>query len=202
MIKETFLIATHNMKKRDELERILSPLKIDVKTAEQAGVEISDVEETGETFYENALLKARSGCLESKMPCIADDSGLCVDYLAGAPGVYSARFAGEHGNDDKNIEKLLSLLSGVPEKDRGAKFVSVVCCAFPNGDVVSARGECLGRIGFERRGSGGFGYDPVFYVGDKSFSELLPEEKDALSHRSAALKNLAEKLSEYYADKD
>ena len=93
----------------------------------------------------------------------------------------------------------MSLLSGVPEKDRGAKFVSVVCCAFPNGDVISARGECLGRIGFERRGSGGFGYDPVFYVGDKSFSELLPEEKDALSHRSAALKNLAEKLSEYYA---
>ena len=135
------------------------------------------------------------------MPCIADDSGLCVDYLAGAPGVYSARFAGEHGNDDKNINKLLRLLSGVPKKDRGAKFVSVVCCAFPNGDVISARGECLGRIGFERRGSGGFGYDPVFYVGDKSFSELLPEEKDALSHRSAALKNLAEKLSEYYADK-
>lgn len=198
MIKETFLIATHNMKKRDELYRILAPLGFNVKTAEQAGVNISDVEETGETFYENALLKARSGCLESNMPCIADDSGLCVDYLAGAPGVYSARFAGEHGNDDKNIDKLLTLLSSAPENERGAKFVSVVCCVFPNGDIVSARGECRGTIGRERKGNGGFGYDPVFYVGDKSFSQLLPEEKDALSHRSAALKSLALKLSEYY----
>ena len=196
MSKE-FLIATHNMKKRDELYRILSPLGIDVKTAEQAGVEISDVDETGETFYENAFLKAQSGCLESGMPCVADDSGLAVDYIVGAPGVYSARFAGEHGNDAKNNQKLLKILEGVPQEERTAKFVSVVCCVFPNGDVISARGECKGYIGFEPKGNGGFGYDPLFMVGDKSFAELSGEEKDALSHRGNALRQIAEKLKDY-----
>lgn len=196
-MEKIFLIATHNMKKRDELYRILSPLGIDVKTAEQAGVEISDVEETGETFYENALLKAKSGCEESGMPCVADDSGLAVDYLAGAPGVYSARFSGVHGNDDENNKKLLKLLSDVPLGERTARFVSVVCCVFPNGDVISARGECEGYIGFEEKGNGGFGYDPLFMVGDKSFAQLTPSEKDALSHRGKALEQIAEKLREY-----
>lgn len=197
MENKVFLIATHNMKKRDELYRILSPLGIDVKTAEQAGVEITDVDETGETFYENALLKAQSGCRESGMPCVADDSGLAVDYLVGAPGVYSARFAGEHGNDEKNNQKLLKLLADLPVEERGAKFVSVVCCVFPNGDIISARGECKGYIGFEPVGNGGFGYDPLFMVGDKSFAQLSPEEKDALSHRGNALRLISEKLKEY-----
>lgn len=196
-MEKVFLIATHNMKKRDELYRILAPLGIDVKTAEQAGVEISDVEETGETFYENALLKAQSGCRESGMPCVADDSGLMVDYLAGAPGVYSARFSGVHGNDDENNKKLLKLLRDVPIEERTARFVSVVCCAFPNGDIVTARGECEGYIGFEEIGDGGFGYDPLFMVGDKSFAQLCPSEKDALSHRGNALKIICEKLKEY-----
>ena len=198
MSKE-FLIATHNMKKRDELYRILSPLGIDVKTADQLGIEITDVEETGETFYENALLKAQSGCRESGMPCVADDSGLAVDYLVGAPGVYSARFAGEHGNDAKNNQKLLKLLTDVEVPERTARFVSVVCCVFPNGDIISARGECKGYIGFEERGNGGFGYDPLFMVGDKSFAELTPEEKDALSHRGNALRLLSEKLKDYFS---
>lgn len=196
----TFLIATHNMKKRDELYRILSPLGIDVKTAEQAGVEITDVEETGETFYENALLKAKSGCIESGMPCVADDSGLAVDYLAGAPGVFSARFAGGHGNDDKNIEKLLKLMRDVPDEERTARFVSVVCCVFPNGDIVSARGECEGKIGYEKRGTGGFGYDPVFMVGDRSLAEFTPEQKDAISHRGNALKKVAVELERYFSE--
>lgn len=197
MENKVFLIATHNMKKRDELCRILSPLGIDVKTAEQAGVQISDVEETGETFYENALLKAESGCRESGMPCVADDSGLAVDYLAGAPGVYSARFSGGHGNDAANNAKLLKLLSDVPVNERTAKYVCVVCCVFPNGDIISARGECEGYIGFESRGNGGFGYDPLFMVGDKSFAELTPEEKDKLSHRGNALRAVAEKIKDY-----
>ena len=196
-MNKEFLIATHNMKKRDELYRILSPLGIDVKTADQLGIEITDVDETGETFYENALLKAQSGCRESGMPCVADDSGLAVDYLVGAPGVYSARFAGEHGNDAKNNQKLLKLLSDVPVEERTAKFVSVVCCVFPNGDIISARGECKGYIGFEEIGDGGFGYDPLFMVGDKSFAQLSPEEKDALSHRGNALRLISEKLKEY-----
>ena len=197
-MNKEFLIATHNMKKRDELYRILSPLGIDVKTADQLGIEITDVDETGETFYENALLKAQSGCRESGMPCVADDSGLAVDYLVGAPGVYSARFAGEHGNDEKNNQKLLKLLTDVEVPERTARFVSVVWCVFPNGDIISARGECEGYIGFEPKGNGGFGYDPLFMVGDKSFAELTPEEKDALSHRGNALRLLSEKLKDYF----
>ncbi|MDD6022536.1 MAG: RdgB/HAM1 family non-canonical purine NTP pyrophosphatase [Acutalibacteraceae bacterium] len=197
-----FLIATHNMKKRDELSRILGPLGINVVTAEQAGLTLTEAEETGTTFEENAYIKAKSGCEESNMPCIADDSGLMVDALSGAPGVYSARFSGEHGNDEANIDKLLSLLSGVPEEKRTARFKSAVCCVFPNGDIVSADGVCEGRIGFERRGKGGFGYDPVFMVGDRSFSQLSSEEKDSVSHRGKALAALAAKLEAYLKNKD
>ena len=137
-----FLIATHNNKKRDELQRILSPLGITVLTADEAGVDLTDVEETGTTFEENALLKARSGAKESNMPCIADDSGLCVDALDGAPGVYSARFAGEHGNDPKNNQKLLDLLKDVPPERRTARFVSAVACVFPDGRELTVRGTC------------------------------------------------------------
>ena len=192
-----FLIATHNMKKRDELQRILSPLGVHVLTADEAGVDLTDVEETGATFEENALLKARSGCKEGKMPCIADDSGLCVDALDGAPGVYSARFAGEHGNDDKNNEKLLSLLSDVPSEKRTARFVSTVACVFPDGRELVVRGECEGKIGYEKRGENGFGYDPLFYVGERTFAEFTPEEKDAVSHRGNALRALTEALPAY-----
>ena len=192
-----FLIATHNMKKRDELQRILSPLGVHVLTADEAGVDLTDVEETGTTFEENALLKARSGCKEGKMPCIADDSGLCVDALDGAPGVYSARFAGEHGNDDKNNEKLLSLLSDVPSEKRTARFVSTVACVFPDGRELVVRGECEGKIGYEKRGENGFGYDPLFYVGERTFAEFTPEEKDAVSHRGNALRALTEALPAY-----
>ncbi len=194
-----FLIATHNMKKRDELYRILSPMGIDVKTSDQLGIEITDVEETGETFYENALLKAQSGCRESGMPCVADDSGLAVDYLVGAPGVYSARFAGNHGDDEANNQKLLKLLRDVPLEERTGRYVSVVCCVFPNGDIISARGTCEGYIGFEPRGTGGFGYDPLFVMGEKTMAELTAEEKDAISHRGEATRLLAEKLKEYFA---
>lgn len=194
-----FLIATHNMKKRDEVYRILSPLGIDVNTSEQLGIEITDVDETGETFYENALLKAQSGCRESGLPCVADDSGLAVDYLVGAPGVYSARFAGCHGDDEANNKKLLKLMTDVPVEERTGRYVSVVCCVFPNGDIVSARGECEGVIGFEPVGAGGFGYDPLFVMGEKTMAQLTADEKDAVSHRGKALRILAEKLKEYFA---
>lgn len=194
-----FLIATHNMKKRDEVYRILSPLGIDVNTSEQLGIEITDVDETGETFYENALLKAQSGCRESGLPCVADDSGLAVDYLVGAPGVYSARFAGCHGDDEANNKKLLKLMTDVPVEERTGRYVSVVCCVFPNGDIVSARGECEGVIGFEPVGTGGFGYDPLFVMGEKTMAQITADEKDAVSHRGKALRILAEKLKEYFA---
>lgn len=192
-----FIIATHNKKKLGELSRILSPLGINAVTAEQVGLTLTDAEETGETFEENAYIKAKSGCDESNMPCIADDSGLMVDALSGAPGVYSARFSGVHGDDEANIDKLLSMLENVPDENRTARFKSAVCCVFPNGDVITVDGVCEGRIGFERRGSGGFGYDPVFMVGDKSFSELTAEEKDAISHRGNALRKLKTELEKY-----
>lgn len=190
-----FLIASHNKKKRDELERILKPLGINVLFAEQAGINLTDVPETGETFEQNALLKARSGAKESNMPCVADDSGLCVDYLKGRPGVYSARYAGEHGNDAKNIEKLLKELEGVIEEKRTAHFVSVVACVFPDGREIVCRGECEGKIGFSPAGNGGFGYDSVFYVGSRSFAQMSPRQKDKLSHRGKSLKKLREALS-------
>lgn len=192
-----FLIATHNMKKQAELERILKPLGINVLTADMAGVNLTDVEETGKTFEENAFLKAVSGCKESGMVCVADDSGLSVDALDGAPGVYSARYAGDHGNDEKNIEKLLDELKDVPQEKRGAKFVSAVCCCFPDGRSFTVRGECHGVIAFEKHGNGGFGYDPVFLVGDKTFGELSAEEKDKLSHRGNALRLFAEEVKKY-----
>ena len=192
-----FLIATHNLKKQAELQRILEPLNIKVLTADMAGIELTDVEETGMTFEENAFLKADSGCRESGMVCVADDSGLMVDFLDGAPGVYSARFAGEHGNDDRNIEKLLEIMKDVPKEKRTAKFVSSVCCCFPDGRSFTVRGECHGVIAFEKHGNGGFGYDPVFLVGDKTFGELNAEEKDRISHRGNALRKFVEELPKY-----
>lgn len=192
-----FLIATHNLKKRDELQRILSPLGIHVLTADEAGVDLTDVEETGTTFEENALLKARSGAKEGNMPCIADDSGLCVDALGGAPGVYSARYAGEHGNDAKNNAKLLDALSDVPTEKRTAQFVSCVACVFPDGRELSVQGEVKGIIGYQPKGENGFGYDPLFYVGERSFAEFTSAEKDAVSHRGNALRKLAKELPKY-----
>lgn len=194
-----FLIATHNMKKRLELERILKPIGVRVLLAEEAGVELTDVEETGVTFEENALLKAESGCKESGMPCIADDSGLEVDVLGGEPGVYSARYAGEHGNDEKNNELLLKNLDGVSLDKRTARFVSTVCCCFPNGEHITVRGECEGRIGFAPDGNGGFGYDPLFLPDEfpgKTMAQLTAEEKDSISHRGKALRVLSKKLEE------
>lgn len=196
-----FLIATHNMKKRAELERILKPIGVRVLLAEEAGVELTDIEETGVTFEENAFLKADSGCKESGMPCIADDSGLAVDALDGAPGVYSARYAGEHGNDEKNNELLLKNLSNIPMDKRTARFVSTVCCCFPDGRHMTVRGECEGKIAFEPAGEGGFGYDPLFLPDEfpgKTMAQLTAEEKDSISHRGKALRLLAKNWRKLY----
>ncbi len=192
-----FIIATHNRKKLAEMKRILAPLGVEVLTAEEAGKELTDVEETGTTFLENAVLKAESGCRESGLPCIADDSGLVVDYLGGEPGVYSARYSGVHGNDEANIQKLLKNLDCVPKEKRTARFVCTVCVCFPDGRKLSVCGKCEGFIGFEKHGENGFGYDPVFMVGEKSFAELTAEEKDSLSHRGNALRELVKVLPDY-----
>lgn len=191
-----FLIATHNMKKREELHRILSPLGINVFLDFEKGITLSEVEETGETFSENALLKARSGCKESGMPCIADDSGLMVDALDGRPGVYSARYMGEDTPYSEKMAGLVKELEGVPEKERTARFVSCAAVVFPDGREYTVNGICEGIIGYEPKGENGFGFDPIFYVGEKSFAEFSAEEKDAVSHRGNSLRALKEKLAE------
>ena len=192
-----FLIATHNMKKREELHRILAPLGINVYLDFECGVILSEVEETGSTFAENALLKARSGCADSMMPCIADDSGLCVDALGGAPGVYSARYYGEDTPYEKKIAHLLEELKDVPDEKRTARFVSNIACVFPDGTSFVVEGKVEGKIGYEPKGGNGFGYDPIFYRGERAFAEFSPAEKDAVSHRGNAIRALALKLKEY-----
>lgn len=192
-----YIIATHNMKKLKELSRILLPLGIEAVTDRDLGIAITEVEETGKTFEENAFLKAASACRESGLPAVADDSGLCVDALDGAPGLYSARYAGEGATDGEKIAKLLDALKEVPADKRTARFVSSICCVFPDGKALYARGECEGTIAFAPHGEGGFGYDPVFTVGDKSFAQMTAEEKDAVSHRGRSLRAFSQVLSEY-----
>ena len=184
-----FAIATHNLHKLEELRRILQPLGVDVVVAEY-----DDVEETGTTFAENAFLKAEAACKAMGIPAVADDSGLSVDALGGEPGVYSARWAGENATDKERYEKLLDKMKDVPKGKRSAKFVSAVCCAFPDGRRVEALGECPGEIAFAPAGEDGFGYDPVFLVGDKTYAQMTPEEKDAVSHRGKALRMFVEYL--------
>ena len=190
------VLASKNEKKLREMDEILSSLGMEVISEAQAGVDV-EVEETGTTFEENSLLKARAVMEASGMPAIADDSGLCVDALGGAPGVYSARYGGPELDDAGRYRLLLENLRG--QMTRTAKFVSVITCCFPNGDVICARGECPGTIAYAPQGEGGFGYDPVFFVPrlKKTFAQLSPEEKNAISHRGKALEQFKVKLEEY-----
>ena len=190
------VLASKNKKKLVEMNDILSQLGIEVCSEAEAGVDV-EVEETGTTFEENSLLKARAVMEASGLPAIADDSGLCVDALGGAPGVYSARYGGEGLDDIQRYRLLLENMRG--QMPRTARFVSVITCCFPNGDVISARGECPGTIAFAPMGEGGFGYDPVFFVPTlkKTFAQLTAEEKNAISHRGKALVAFQVKLKEY-----
>ncbi len=196
-----FILASNNSKKLAEMRGILSPLGIELLSQSEAGLSI-EVEENGSTFEENSRLKALGACDLVNAPCIADDSGLCVDALGGAPGVYSARYGGESCRSDKDrYELLLRNMEGVT--DRRAKFVCVITCVFPNGDSIVCRGECPGEILTAPRGEGGFGYDPVFRPeGEtRSMAEMDAGEKNAISHRGRALEKFKAKLREYYADK-
>ena len=185
-MKMKVLLASNNGHKIKEIKEILGDF-FDVVSLREAGVE-SDPEETGATFEENARIKAVAGMKASGMPCIADDSGLEVFALDGLPGVMSARYAGGHGDDSANNEKLLRELENA--SDRSARYVCVICMAFPNGHEIVARGECRGTILKEARGEGGFGYDPLFFFPQfgKTFAEITAEEKNEVSHRNAALK--------------
>lgn len=189
-----FILATNNMKKLAEMQRILSPLGINVVTAKMLGITLEEVEEDGDTFEANARIKALAACKAVNMPAIADDSGLCVDYLDGAPGIFSARFSGEHGNDELNNDLLLEKLEGVPMEQRTAYYVCAICCIFPDGREITVRCECSGYIGFERDGNEGFGYDPLFLVDGKAFGRYTAAEKDKISHRGNALRQLTKEL--------
>ena len=188
------VLASKNPHKLTEMTAILSQLGVEVVLESDVGVDV-DVEETGETFEENSLLKAKAVMEASGLPAIADDSGLCVAALGGGPGIYSARYGGEGLDDKGRYELVLQGLSG--QIDRSAKFVSVITACFPNGDVLSARGECPGLITYGPRGSGTFGYDPIFLVPEGSFAQIPPEVKDARSHRGKALEAFKVKLEDY-----
>lgn len=193
-----FIAATNNQHKLAEIRRILEKMGHEVQSLAEAGLAV-DPEETGTTFAENARIKAQAVCAAAGVPAIADDSGLCVDALDGAPGVYSARYAGGHGDDQANNQKLLAELANVPQGKRTARFVSAIALAMPSGDVLEAEGHCEGEIGFTPVGSDGFGYDPLFYVDGRSFAQRTAEEKDAISHRANALADFAKALPGFLA---
>lgn len=190
-----FIVASHNLHKLEELRGILVPLGFSVVGPDDVGG-ISEPEENGTTFEENALIKARSACKETGLAAIADDSGLCVDALDGAPGIYSARFAGT-GNSDDNNALLLEKLKNVPYDKRTAHFVSCIACVFPDGREFTVRGECKGNIATEPEGSGGFGYDPLFVSDHGCFGTMPQEEKNRISHRAVAAKLFKEEIKKY-----
>ena len=191
-----FVLASHNPGKLKEMSAILEDLGVEVVLPSQVGVD-AEVEETGETFEANALLKAKAVCQAAGLPAIADDSGLCVDALGGAPGVYTARYGGEGLTDAQRYTLLLNALRG--QTDRAAHFVSVVACAFPNGDTLTAEGRCDGTIAFAPMGTEGFGYDPVFFVPElrKTFAQMDGAEKASISHRGRALQAFCKELATY-----
>ena len=192
------LLASHNKGKIAELQALLGQYNADIEVISMSDIGFNEeIVEDGTTFEENALIKARVGAKLGYIT-VADDSGLMVDALDGAPGVYSARYAGEECDNEKNNQKLLLALEGLAPDKRGAKFVSVVACVFPDGrDSIVTRGECCGVILNEYKGNGGFGYDPLFYYPNmnKTYAEMSSEEKNSISHRGIAMKKFAEEFS-------
>ena len=194
------VLASRNKHKIEEWQATLRKYMdgVEILSLDEVGI-LGEIEENGETFYDNALIKA-STAAKSGYIGIGDDSGLSVDALGGAPGIYSARYAGEDGNDAKNNEKILRELDGV--SDRRARFVCTIACVFPDGDEpITVTGYAEGEMLTEAKGEGGFGYDPLFYSteGKKTFSEMTAEEKNAVSHRGKAVEKFAAVLAEKYS---
>ena len=187
--------ATNNSGKAREFAEILKDAGMSVLTMKDVGISI-EIDETGKNFAENAMIKAKAVSKLCDFPVLADDSGLCVNCLDGAPGLYSARFAGENATDKELRKKLLSEMEGMT--DRSAFFISSVVLLFKNGQAITAEGKVFGTILNEEKGTGGFGYDALFYCDEigKTFSEATPLEKDAVSHRGRALKALCKKIKE------
>jgi XTP/dITP diphosphohydrolase len=192
------VLATRNPGKLAELRRILDDAGLDLKlcsVAEFPGVD--DVAETGATFAENALLKARAVAAATGLPAVSDDSGLCVDALNGMPGILSARWAGRHGDDEANLDLVLGQLADIPDGRRGAHFACAAALARPDGTAEVVEGRLEGTLLRERRGTNGFGYDPIFLPldGDRTTAELSAAEKDAISHRGRAFRALVPALA-------
>ena len=190
-----FVLASHNKGKLAEMQAILRELGVEVVLQSDLGLSL-EPEENGGTFTENARIKARAVMEASGLPAIGDDSGLCVDWLQGAPGIYSARY-GNLDSDEARYALLLQNMRGAT--NRAAHFHSAICCAFPNGDMLTASGDCYGTIAFAPMGENGFGYDPVFFLPDKrrTYAQLTAEEKNEISHRGIALRAFAAELKEY-----
>jgi len=195
-----YILATANPGKVKEMKKILTEFDIDVCTREELGIEI-DVEETGLTFLENATLKAEAICDASGLPAIADDSGLIVNALGGEPGVYSSSFGGEELTAEERCKYLLNKMENMEQRD--AKFVCTIVCSFPDGDRITASGECHGIITTELQGEEGFGYDPVFLPDEdtKTMAEITSDRKNSISHRGKALRNFSELLKTKKAGK-
>jgi len=192
------LVASNNKKKLEELEQILRGLKVELISL-KSFPEVKEVEEDGKTFKENAEKKALGFAKQSGCLTISDDSGLCVDYLEGAPGVHSARFSGPQRDDVKNCEKLLEALKGVPKEKRSASFQCAIALASPSSIVHVVEGRVDGQITEAMQGESGFGYDPLFYYGEfgKTFAQVPPEKKHRVSHRGKALSRMKEYLEQY-----
>lgn len=191
-----FIVATKNKGKLREIKEILKNFPYEVLSMEEVGIS-KDIEESGKTYEENALIKAREVHNITGEIVMADDSGLEVDFLDGAPGIYSSRFAGEGASDEDRINKLLGLLEGVPFEKRTARFVCAIAVVFPKGKHFTVRGVCEGYISTKTEGEKGFGYDPVFYLPDygMTIAQMEPDEKNKVSHRSRALKLMVEELN-------
>lgn len=189
------ILASKNKHKVEEFRRILLPLGWEILPQDTICPDL-EIEETGTTFAENAYLKAMGIYRVTGLPTVADDSGLCVDALDGAPGVYSARYAGEGHNSADNNEKLLREMENVPDEKRTARFVCAICVVFGEDDIVQCEGTCEGTIAHRLHGENGFGYDPLFMVGEYSFAELDGPAKDAISHRGRALTALYKKMKD------
>jgi XTP/dITP diphosphohydrolase len=192
---KTVIIATKNKGKAKEFERMFHLLGFEVKTLLDYA-DIEDIEETGTTFEENAIIKAEAVSNITGQVVISDDSGLIVDALNGAPGIYSARYAGSEKNDEANMDKVLEELKDIPDAERTARFYCALAVAFPDRETITVNGTCEGTILKERRGGYGFGYDPIFFVTElgKAMAELAPEQKSIISHRAKALQKLEELL--------
>ena len=198
MNKNVIVAATQNKHKIEEIEAITRQFGMSIISRDEAGVPKVDIVEDGETFEENSYKKAYEIMKLCGRITIADDSGLEVDCLDDAPGVYSARFAGVDGDDDANNKKLTELIKDVPYEERTGRFVSVITMVFPDGEAIVARGEVEGHLLLEKRGQNGFGYDPLFVPQgyDETFGEIDPKIKNMISHRAGALAELRRKLTE------